>query len=267
MRERILELKNRIFSDALAKGIFIIASGTVIGQAISIVSTPIITRLYTPADFGVLGLFTATLSILTLAGGFRYELALPLPKDDKDAANLFFFFLLVLSITSLCFLIIIFLFGNPILSFFHIDTLKTYIFLLVIGFFGASLYGALTYWVTRRRDYTRITHTKIYQSSGGSASKILLGLLSAGPIGLVIGYLLSQVLGIGTLVRYMWENDRAYFRSLSYSRMVQNAKQYIRFPLFSFPAGVINALALQLARLYDFSHLRAECDGDVCLCL
>ena len=246
MREKILELKNSILSDTLAKGIFIIASGTVIAQIIGIITTPIITRLYTPSDFGTLGLFTATLSILALAGGFRYELALPLPKDDEDAANLFIFFLLLLSVTSLCFFIIIYLLGDLILSFFHIDTLKAYVFLLIIGFFGASLYGALTFWVTRRRDYARITHTRIYQSSGGSATKILLGLFAVGPVGLIIGYLLSQMLGIGTFVRYMWKNDRAFFGAISFSRMVKNARQYIQFPLFSFPAGIINALALQL---------------------
>jgi O-antigen/teichoic acid export membrane protein len=246
VREKILELKNRIFSDTLAKGILIIAGGTVIAQVIGIISTPIISRLYTPADFGVLGLFTATLSILALAGGFRYELALPLPEDDKDAANLFVFFLVLLSVTSLCFLIIFFLFGNVILSFFHIETLEPYVFLFIIGFFGVSLYGALTYWVTRRRDYTRITHTRIYQSSGGSVSKILLGMFSVGPVGLIIGYLLSQILGIGTLAQYMWKNDRSYFNSLSVSRMVKNAKRYIQFPLYSFPAGIINSIALQL---------------------
>ena len=235
-----------IFSDSLSKGIFIIASGSIIGQLIGIITTPILTRLYSPSDFGVLGLFSSTLAVISLAGGLGYDLALPLPKDDEDAANLFVFFLFLLSVTSLCFLIIIFLFGDIILSFFHIDQLKTYVVLLVIGFFGVSLYGALTYWVTRRRDYTRITHTRIYQSSGGSVTKILLGLFSVGPIGLVIGYLLSQILGIGTLLRYMWKNDRASFEALSYTRMVKNAKSYIRFPLYSFPAGIINALALQL---------------------
>jgi O-antigen/teichoic acid export membrane protein len=53
-------------------------------------------------------------------------------------------------------------------------------------------------------------------------------------------------LGIGTLLRYMWKNDRVFFRNLSWSCMLMNAKRYIRFPLFSFPSGVINTLALQL---------------------
>ena len=246
MREKILELKNKFLSDPLSKGIFIIASGSVIGQLISVITTLITTRLYSPTDFGVLGLFTSTLTVLALTGGFAYEMALPLPKDDEDAANIFIFFLILLSVTSICFLIVCVLFGDSILSFFNIIALRSYVFLLIIGFFGVSLYGSLTYWVTRRRDYKRITYTKIYQSAGGSVTKITLGLLNAGAIGLLAGAVLSQMLGIGTLLRYMWEKDRGLFKSLSLSRMVDNAKRYIQFPLYSFPSGVINALALQL---------------------
>ena len=244
--EKFSELKNRILSDSLSKGIFIIASGSVIGQLIGIITAPIITRLYSPADFGALGLFSSILAILAIAGGFRYDIALPLAKNDEDAANLFIFFLLLLSVTTICLSLIIFLFGDNLLSFFHIESLKPYGILLLIGFFGISFYGGLTSWVSRRRDYTRITHTRIYQSIGGSGSKIILGFFSTGPLGLLIGTLLSQVMGIGTLVRYMWENDRAYFTTLSFSRMAENARRYIQFPLFSFPAAVINALALQL---------------------
>ena len=176
----------------------------------------------------------------------RYDNALPLAKNDEDAANLFIFFLLLLSVTTICLALIIFVFGETLLSFFHIESLKPYSILLLIGFFGISCYGALTSWVSRRRDYTRITHTRIYQSIGGSGGKIILGFFSTGPLGLLIGTILSQVLGIGSLVRYMWENDRTYFTTLSFSRMRDNARRYIQFPLFSFPAAVINALALQL---------------------
>ena len=246
LKEKILALKERIFSDSLSKGIFIIASGTVIGQLITVVTMPILTRLYSPADYGVLGLFSSSLTILGMAGGFSYEFALPLPKKDGDAANLFTVFLLILSLTSLCFLIIIFLFGNIVLSFFHLDVLEPYAVLLIFGFFGGSLYTGLTYWVTRRRDYARITKTKIYQGFGGSFSKIILGIFAVGPIGLLIGAVLSQMMGIGTLVRYMVKRDRGLFKAISPSRMAEMARQYVQFPLFSCPSMIINTLGLQL---------------------
>jgi O-antigen/teichoic acid export membrane protein len=246
MREKIIQLKNRILGDPLSKGIFIIASGSVIAQLIGILTMPIITRLYSPADFGVLGLFTAAVYILAIGGGLRYDVALPLPKEDKDAANLFIFFLIILCISSFVLFIVIFLLGDAIISLFHIEPLKSFFILLIVGFFGTSLYGALTFWVSRRKDYSRITYTKIYQSIGGSLSKIIFGIASAGPAGLLIGQILSQVLGVGTLLRYMGEHDRFAFKEISFSHMIDNAKRYIQFPLFSFPAGIINALALQL---------------------
>jgi O-antigen/teichoic acid export membrane protein len=246
MLGKIRELKARLLSDPLVKGIVIIASGTAIAQVIGIITMPVITRLYSPADFGALGLFMAALSLLAIGGGLRYELAFPLPKEDRDAANLFMVFLLILSVTTILLVITIFLFGDFILSYFHIESLQASWIFLVIGFFGISLYGGLTSWVSRCREYTRITYTKIYQSVGGSVSKVIFGILSWSAIGLLLGYLLSQILGVGTLVRYMWENDRSSFSEISWRRMLENAKRYFQFPLFSFPSSIVNNLALQL---------------------
>ena len=262
MWEKITEFKNKILIDPLAKGIFIIASGSAIAQIIGVVTMPVITRLYSPADFGVLGLFTAVLSVLIFAGGFRYDTAFPLPKDDKDAANLFIFFLILLSISTLCFCIILFLFGDFIFSIFHLEILKSYLILLIICFFGWSLYGGLSSWVSRYREYTRITYTIISQSFGGATSKIILGILSAGPIGLLIGFVLFHILGIGSLLRYMWENDRHFFEDILWSRMTKVAKQYIQFPLFisrrnyQFPC-------IPVAYFYAFSNLWVEGCRDV----
>jgi O-antigen/teichoic acid export membrane protein len=138
------------------------------------------------------------------------------------------------------------LFKETILLLFNIDALKSYVFLLLIGFIGVSTYEALSAWVSRRRAYNCITNTKINQSIGGATSKIILGYFSVGSIGLIIGALLSQVMGIGTLSRYMWKNDRALFNNLSFPRMIENAKRYIQFPLFSFPSAIMNAIAFQL---------------------
>jgi hypothetical protein len=52
------------FLNYLAKGGFLkaiakLSGATVLGQIISVLSSIILTRLYSPADFGVLGVFTA----------------------------------------------------------------------------------------------------------------------------------------------------------------------------------------------------------------
>jgi O-antigen/teichoic acid export membrane protein len=251
------DIKNRFIQSHLAKGLVIIGSGIFIAQLITIIATPIITRIYSPADYGILVVFTSTLAIIVIAGGFRYDSALPLPNEDIDAANLLILFFILLLSTSILLLIILFYFGDLFFSVFNATEIHPYFFLFLIGFFFAGLYRSLTYWVTRRRDYIRITHTKINQSIAGAGSKILFGVLSFGPLGLVIGEILSETIGTTTLLRKMWQLDRKLFKNISLTRIKVVAKEYRQFPLFSFPAAIFNTLAtsaptIMLASIYGF---------------
>jgi O-antigen/teichoic acid export membrane protein len=51
-----------------------------LGQAITVLVSPILTRLYTPEDFGVFGVYASILGIVTVVASLRYEYALPLPE-------------------------------------------------------------------------------------------------------------------------------------------------------------------------------------------
>lgn len=66
----------------------IVATGTAGAQAVFLVFTPIITRLYGPEAFGVLGIFTAMITIIAPLAALSYPLAMVLPKKDSDAIGL-----------------------------------------------------------------------------------------------------------------------------------------------------------------------------------
>lgn len=250
-------IKEKYLQGHLTRGLFITGSGIFIAQLITLITYPIVTRLYSPVDFGVFAVFNSTLAIIVIAGGFRYDSAFPLPKDDVDAANLFVLFVMILSASAIVFSFIILMFGDFLLSLFHLENLSPYSSLFIIGFFGVGIYRALTYWVSRRRDYARIAKTKINQSIGGVAGKILLGLLSFGPLGLIIGDIISQCLGITTLLKEMWSKDRYLFKIVSHNGIIAVAKKYQQFPLFSFPGAIFNVIAtsapaLMLSSIYGF---------------
>ena len=63
-------------------------TGTGLAQAIPIAISPILTRLYTPEEFGIFALYIAITAILTILVTGRYELAIMLPKEDEDAVNI-----------------------------------------------------------------------------------------------------------------------------------------------------------------------------------
>ena len=72
-----------------SKNVLTLMTGTTIAQAIPIAISPILTRIYTPEDFGVLALFVAITSIFGSIANGRYELAIMLPKKDENAINIF----------------------------------------------------------------------------------------------------------------------------------------------------------------------------------
>jgi O-antigen/teichoic acid export membrane protein len=63
-------------------------TGTTIAQAIPIAISPILTRLYSPDDFGIFALYMSITSITGVVSTGRYELAVMLPKKDEDAMNI-----------------------------------------------------------------------------------------------------------------------------------------------------------------------------------
>ena len=71
-----------------SRNVLTLMTGTTIAQAIPIAISPILTRIYTPEDFGMFALYMSVASILSVVATGRYELAIMLPKKDEDAVNI-----------------------------------------------------------------------------------------------------------------------------------------------------------------------------------
>lgn len=249
---------SKVMGSTLWKGVFVIGSGTALAQIIGIITTPIITRLYSPFDLGLLGIYSSVLTILMVAASLRYEYAIPVPKDPSRAANILVLcMMIIIGVAAILFISFLFA-GNWIANMLGLQDLLPYIWLIIIGFLGAGIYQALNYWAIRQRDYPRITRTRINQGLGGSLSKILFGLLSFGPLGLILGHIISNVAGIYTFAKAIVKKDRHEFRNVSTTNVRLVAREYRSFPLYSAPATFLFAVSLQipvfmLSIMYDFS--------------
>ena len=82
--KRIRSKPNSPFASDILK----LVSGTAFAQIITILASPILTRLYSPEAFGFLAIFISITSIIGVIACMRYELAIMLPKSDEKAANL-----------------------------------------------------------------------------------------------------------------------------------------------------------------------------------
>ena len=82
------------------KNIISVAFGTILSQLIPIITAPILTRIYTPADYGIFGLYMSIVSIMVTLASARFDLAIFLPKNPEDSKRIFVLTILISSVFS-----------------------------------------------------------------------------------------------------------------------------------------------------------------------
>src|SRR5664280_1039604 len=101
------------------RGVFAIASGTVVGQVLALISAPLLSRLYTPRDYGVFAVLSALIVTLGAVSALRLELAIPLPAKEGDAHSLVAAGLLSSLVVALVGTTTVAIFGHQLSAMFH----------------------------------------------------------------------------------------------------------------------------------------------------
>lgn len=128
-----------------ARGVSVLAGGTAGAQILLLLAAPLLTRLYTPEDYGLLAVHGSLLAIIGVVASLRYELAIPLPEENQEAANVVVLCLLLLVVTSLLTAVLVFFFADPIASLLGVPKLATYFWLLPVGGLIIGAYSAFNY--------------------------------------------------------------------------------------------------------------------------
>lgn len=238
------------------RGMITIAVGAGMARIIGLASIPILTRIYSPEDYGVLAIYTSIVAILVPILTLRYVTAIPLPKTDAMAFNIFILCAKLILIGTLLLSLVVGFFGESILGWFSMKELSHLWWLIVIGVLGTATYELLSLWATRKKNYKIIAKTQFTQSLTGNAVKISLGFLSLKPLGLVLGQLIAQSGGIGSLFRNFYEDFKKLYPSLSPTKQWFLAKYYQDFPWFRLPSQFLMVLSAQapilmMSALYD----------------
>ena len=239
----------------------ILVSGTAMGQIAVVAASPIVTRLYTPEEFGVLGVYIALLGIIGVIAGLRYEFAIPLPKSIIGAANLLALSLVCVVITSALLTSFIFIFYQQIPCWLHTPAIATYLWILPIGVFLTGLFQSFNYWAIRRKNFSGIALTSVQQGVGGAAAQLVLGYYGFGATGLITGQIIGQCAGLSALVKGAYINDKVQLKKLSWQRITLMAKRYSRFPKYTTWQAMANTSSAMLPLILFASLLSPAIAG------
>lgn len=229
------------------RNVSIMLAGAVTGQSVSILLSPVLTRLYSPQQFGVLSVYTAILTIVVVMASLRYEMTLPLAESDEDAMNLAAVCGCALLLTTAGLAVAAYSFPMSWARLIWPTALSAkrvhvYCGLLVLGFFCLGIYYIALYIATRRAAFRDIANTRIAQGIVGPVSQIGLGLLHGGGHALVFGSILGQSAGSFGLLRKMLKGRGELLRAVSLRRMAELAHRYRRFPLIASWAALLDLM-------------------------
>ena len=244
----ILEsVKRYLPRKGMARNVSILMGGTAAGQGMMLIAAPLLTRLYSPEDFGLLAVFTALMSITGIIVTLRYHMAIPLPKDEKEAAHIVVLSMLVVLCMTFLSSLIVHFFKIPITRMFNLPDLADYLWLLPMGVLLLGMYDVFNYWAIRAKSFPAIARTRIAKSFGTLA--VQLGGFGLGPLALLLGQIVGLALGSASLAAMSIRNNRAVFRMVQLKGIRIAANRYRRFPLYSTWGGIFNTVGLQLPPL------------------
>ena len=220
-------------------------SGTALAQLLGFALSPIISRFYTPSDFGVFGSFNAVLTVIAAGITLNYSLAIMLPKQKDDAINLFMLSCITTAIISVCCSVACLLAPAFIQNFMKAPS-RWILILLVFGILASGLNQTFQAWCVRIKAFKQTSASQVIRSLSTNGSQVGLGYLRGGASALIFTAFLGDVLATLNLARVTYRDLRVLRQKIKWARIRQLAKDYRDFPFYSASQDVINSLSLGL---------------------
>ena len=219
------------------KNVFTLLKGNSIAQAIPLLISPILARIYSPESFAYFGVYMSILAILTVFVTGKYELAIMLPKKDRDALNVFALSVMITIIISMVTLLIVI---NPffnLVDFLSLNIEKYLIFYFPISILLIGVFNSFYHLNNRKKQFNELAQTKVYRSSSTAILNILFGTMGFSIFGLIISNVISQLIANINLFRHnmIFKN---LFDSINLIKIKKMAWRYRKFPIFDLPANL-----------------------------
>jgi O-antigen/teichoic acid export membrane protein len=242
-------LKEIISKSAFISNSLTLISGNVIAHIATLILTPILTRLYTQAQFGELSIITAIVLLFGNIVGGKYEYAILLTKRNKFAVNIVFLGL-ILSLIFSVFLTLVFIFLNsPIANLLKAQSLKKWLPLVSIPVFTISAGEFFKYYFTKHQKYYFISKVKVIKTWATITIQTLLGFITKGKSGLIEGYIGGQIIGLYPYWKLFKTEIKKLKTAFNLKLIYLLAYKYKKFPIFNVPSSVAHRLYLDV---YNF---------------
>lgn len=237
----LTKLKSRFQRGGAARDVAILTVGTVMAQGVTIAVIPLLTRLYSPTDFGVLAVFLAVVSVGATLITLRYESSILVPKENTESANLVLLslalgFLLSMVLASLAGLIPIGLQEKV-----GLVTLGNWVSIAFLTAATTAALGVMQCWMNRQKKYKLMAWLRVGQSTSAAGVAVFLGLLHIDN-----GLLIAQICASACLCLAALWLGRSAALLWKVSQLQVTALAHKNTPKYLLPTALLDVVTLQI---------------------
>lgn len=244
-----LKLKN-LQNSFFAKNVLFLSFGNGFAQIISFLFIPLLTRIYNPEIFGILGVFSSFISIVTPLISLSYPIAISFSESDLEAraiSRLSIYLGICLSITISTFFVLC---NSKIITLLKIDLLPNYYYLIPFTLVLGTLNQVHQQWFLRKKVFIGASRISIIQSLFSNSLKLAFGYISPSSLSIILATvsssLINSLISINILARL---NIKVLCKSCldykaQFSELKTVALKYSDFALFRSPQIFINTISI-----------------------
>jgi O-antigen/teichoic acid export membrane protein len=254
------ELFQSLRRSELLRNTSILVSGTAVAQLIPILLQPILRRYYTPDIFGAYSVYLSLVGILAIVSSFKYELAIILPRKDKEAANIFFLTVLINAVFNFILIFVILIWRDKILHFFNLsEKFSDYLYFVPLGIFFYSFYQSINNWLVRRKGFLPISVNKFVRRGFEGCAQVIFKFLQNAH-GIIFGDLIGH---IANLLSGMYQGRKRglSLKLFSPGKLRYVAVKYSDFPKFNVIPSFMSACSFLLPAILLNKFFSSEMTG------
>jgi len=231
----------------IPKSVAMLASGVAVAQFTAIAASPILTRLYSPDDFGIFAVFTTILVVLSAISELNYRFVIPIAENEKKASYALFLSLSSVILISSIITILVWMFRFDIAKALNIYQLADYLWLIPLAVLVDTVFVLSQLWSIRAKAFKRISWAQGSQGIAAISAQITMGFFNIGALGLIVGKMLGSLFGLIMLKTPVIREVKPNASNFSLSYMFLMAKEYYKFPLYKAPSSFIGVISRRVA--------------------
>lgn len=236
-------------TQSIGRKVSIMLSGSVLAQALPVLAAPLLTRIYTPESFGQFGIFTAAATILGAVANLKYDQAVLLAKRQTTAVHLLVICTASSAVLALLLAALAWLAPSSWWQAAGFGDDPFFVACLPASFMLGATTQSLCSMFFRHELFSTVAKARVIQALTTTSLCLGLGMLSATGAALVVATLIGQSVGILTLIllRSRSDSPRVAVRA---RLLVACLRRYRRFPIFTAPSDMLNALGANMPVLF-----------------